>query len=126
MIDTTFLNLVLRSPSDVAARCRDERDVTALARTALFTLAISSIAFGAAVGSWRGGRQIAFAALKMPIGILGSLVICTVLYIAVSLVLTGIVKYDQLNVPDPIAVGINAAGQTAIIDSTTAAATAAS
>ncbi|HRZ08677.1 MAG TPA: amino acid permease [Gemmatimonadales bacterium] len=46
----------------------------------------------------------------MPIGILGSLVICTVLYIAVSLVLTGIVKYDQLNVPDPIAVGINAAG----------------
>jgi APA family basic amino acid/polyamine antiporter len=46
----------------------------------------------------------------MPIGILGSLVICTVLYIAVSLVLTGIVKYDQLNVPDPIAVGIDAAG----------------
>jgi APA family basic amino acid/polyamine antiporter len=46
----------------------------------------------------------------MPIGILGSLAICTVLYIAVALVLTGIVKYDQLNVPDPIAVGINAAG----------------
>jgi len=46
----------------------------------------------------------------MPIGILGSLAICTVLYITVALVLTGIVKYDQLNVPDPIAVGINAAG----------------
>jgi APA family basic amino acid/polyamine antiporter len=46
----------------------------------------------------------------MPIGILGSLVICTVLYIAVSLVLTGIVSYTELNVPDPIAVGINAAG----------------
>jgi APA family basic amino acid/polyamine antiporter len=46
----------------------------------------------------------------MPIGILGSLAICTVLYIAVALVLTGIVKYTQLNVPDPIAVGINAAG----------------
>jgi len=46
----------------------------------------------------------------MPIGILGSLVICTVLYIAVSLVLTGIVKYTELSVPDPIAVGINAAG----------------
>ncbi|TFG46339.1 MAG: amino acid permease [Gemmatimonadales bacterium] len=46
----------------------------------------------------------------MPIGILGSLVICTVLYIAVSLVLTGIVSYKELNVPDPIAVGINAAG----------------
>ena len=46
----------------------------------------------------------------MPIGILGSLAICTVLYITVALVLTGIVKYTQLNVPDPIAVGINAAG----------------
>ena len=46
----------------------------------------------------------------MPIGILGSLAICTVLYIVVALVLTGIVKYTQLNVPDPIAVGINAAG----------------
>ena len=39
-----------------------------------------------------------------------SLAICTVLYIIVSLVLTGIVKYTELNVPDPIAVGINAAG----------------
>jgi APA family basic amino acid/polyamine antiporter len=46
----------------------------------------------------------------MPIGILGSLAICTILYIAVALVLTGIVNYTQLNVPDPIAVGINAAG----------------
>jgi basic amino acid/polyamine antiporter, APA family len=49
----------------------------------------------------------------MPIGILGSLAICTVLYIAVSLVLTGIVKYTELNVPDPIAVGINAVPQLA-------------
>jgi APA family basic amino acid/polyamine antiporter len=46
----------------------------------------------------------------MPIGILGSLAICTILYITVALVLTGIVKYTQLNVPDPIAVGIDAAG----------------
>ena len=46
----------------------------------------------------------------MPIGILGSLVICTVLYIAVGYVLTGIVSYDKLNVADPIAVGIDAIG----------------
>jgi APA family basic amino acid/polyamine antiporter len=47
----------------------------------------------------------------MPIGILGSLAICTLLYIAVSLVLTGIVKYTELNVPDPIAVAIDSLGQ---------------
>ena len=46
----------------------------------------------------------------MPIGILGSLVICTVLYIAVSLVLTGLVNYSTLNVPAPVALGIDATG----------------
>ena len=43
----------------------------------------------------------------MPIGLLGSLGICTILYIAVSLVLTGIVNYTQLNVEAPIAVAVN-------------------
>ena len=43
----------------------------------------------------------------MPIGILGSLAICTVLYIAVVLVLTGIVHFTQLNVADPLAVAID-------------------
>jgi APA family basic amino acid/polyamine antiporter len=46
----------------------------------------------------------------MPIGILGSLAVCTLLYVAVGFVLTGIVPYDALNVPDPIAVGIDAIG----------------
>jgi basic amino acid/polyamine antiporter, APA family len=46
----------------------------------------------------------------LPIGILGSLAICTVLYLAVGFVLPGIVSYDKLNVSDPIAVGINAIG----------------
>lgn len=46
----------------------------------------------------------------MPIGILGSLVICTILYIAVSLTLTGLVSYKALNVPQPVALGIDATG----------------
>jgi APA family basic amino acid/polyamine antiporter len=46
----------------------------------------------------------------MPIGILGSLFVCTLLYVLVTYVLTGIVPYDRLNVPDPIAVGIDALG----------------
>jgi len=47
----------------------------------------------------------------MPRGILGSLVICTVLYILVSGLLTHLVPYSQLNVPDPVVVGIRATGQ---------------
>lgn len=47
----------------------------------------------------------------MPIGILGSLGISTVLYILVAIVLTGIVSYTFLNVADPIAVGVDAMGK---------------
>jgi APA family basic amino acid/polyamine antiporter len=47
----------------------------------------------------------------MPIGIMGSLAAVTVVYIAVSLVMTGIVPYTQLKDPAPIAVAINAAGE---------------
>jgi APA family basic amino acid/polyamine antiporter len=46
----------------------------------------------------------------MPIGILGSLAICTVLYILVSLVLTGLVSYKTLDVGAPVALGIDATG----------------
>jgi len=46
----------------------------------------------------------------LPIGILGSLAGCTVLYILVAIVLTGLVPYTELNVPDPIAVGVDATG----------------
>ena len=48
----------------------------------------------------------------MPIGILGSLIICTLLYVAVAAVLTGLVPYGQLNVADPIAKGVDAIGLT--------------
>jgi APA family basic amino acid/polyamine antiporter len=46
----------------------------------------------------------------MPIGILASLALCTVLYIAVSLVLTGVIKYTQLNVGAPVAVAVDSLG----------------
>ncbi len=46
----------------------------------------------------------------MPIGIIGSLLICTVLYILVSGIATGVVPYTELNVPDPIAVVADRAG----------------
>jgi APA family basic amino acid/polyamine antiporter len=46
----------------------------------------------------------------MPIGIIGSLLICTVLYIIVSGIATGVVPYRELNVPDPIAVVADRAG----------------
>lgn len=49
-------------------------------------------------------------ARDMPRGILWSLVICTVLYVLVAGVMTGIVNYKDLNVPAPIALAIDRAG----------------
>ncbi len=46
----------------------------------------------------------------LPIGILGSLAVCTFLYIAMSLVMTGMAPYTQLGVPHPVFVAIQAAG----------------
>ena len=47
----------------------------------------------------------------MPKGIIGSLLICAVLYIAVTAVLTGMVNYTELNVDAPIALAIDKAGR---------------
>src|SRR5216117_2495093 len=46
----------------------------------------------------------------MPIGIIGSLLICTLLYILVAGIATGVVPFRELNVPDPIAVAADRAG----------------
>ncbi len=84
-------------------------------------------AFGGMPGVLRGASVIFFAYIgfeavstagqetinpqrNMPIGIIGSLLVCTVLYIATSAVLTGIVPYTELNVPAPIAVAVDKIG----------------
>jgi APA family basic amino acid/polyamine antiporter len=46
----------------------------------------------------------------VPIGIIASLLVCTVLYIAVSAVLTGMVPYDQIDVDAPVASAFRHAG----------------
>jgi APA family basic amino acid/polyamine antiporter len=46
----------------------------------------------------------------LPIGILGSLAVCTVLYILMALVMTGVAHYSELNVPHPVFVAISKAG----------------
>jgi APA family basic amino acid/polyamine antiporter len=46
----------------------------------------------------------------LPIGIIGSLAVCTVLYIIVAAILTGMVNYTHLNVPQPVAYAIEQVG----------------
>ena len=49
---------------------------------------------------------------NMPIGILGGLAICTLIYVVVGLVATGLVPYQQLKAADPLAQALQLAGLT--------------
>lgn len=88
-----------------------------------FTFGWAGVFRGASVlfFAYLGFEAVATAALEarrpqrdVPIGILGSLVVATVLYVAVALVLTGLVPYARLGVPDPVAVAADAIGWPAL------------
>lgn len=71
--------------------------------------------------AYLGFEAVATAALEarqpqrdIPIGILGSLLVASIVYIAVALVLTGLVPYSKLNVPDPVAVAVDVVGWPAL------------
>lgn len=76
-------------------------------------LRAASIVFFAYIGFEAvstAGQEAKNAAKDMPFGIIGSLVVCTFIYILVSVVLTLIVNYKALNVPDPVAIAVDAFG----------------
>jgi APA family basic amino acid/polyamine antiporter len=49
------------------------------------------------------GQEAKDPAKDMPFGIIGSLVVCTVIYMLVAAIMTLLVPYSTLNVPDPVA-----------------------
>src|SRR6476619_5594667 len=76
-------------------------------------LRAASIVFFAYIGFEAvstAGQEAKDPGKDMPFGIIGSLLACTVIYILVSIVLTMVVNYKALNVPDPVAVAVDAFG----------------
>lgn len=76
-------------------------------------LRAASIVFFAYIGFEAvstAGQEAKNPAKDMPFGIIGSLLVCTILYILVSIVLTLVVNYKDLNVPDPVAVAVDSFG----------------
>ena len=58
------------------------------------------------------GQEAKDPARDMPFGIIGSLVVCTVIYMLVAAIMTLLVPYNTLNVPDPVAVVVDNFGPT--------------
>lgn len=79
---------LLRSPSEIASICRDDRpEARAVATTSLASIALGAAAFGGVIGSFRGGHQIAYGALKVPLAMLATLCIAAPAFHAFAAVL---------------------------------------
>jgi len=66
------IDLLLRDRDRMLARIRAGTDLAATMRTMIATIAVTMAVVGAALGSYRGGVQIAYAAIKLPIVLLGT------------------------------------------------------
>jgi hypothetical protein len=87
-VSAHVLARLLRSPGDVARACRDDHpDVRAIAATSLAAIAIGGAAFGGVIGSFRGGIQIPYGAIKVPLAVLATLSIAAPAFHALAAVL---------------------------------------
>jgi hypothetical protein len=78
MTGLSSFEILLRDPALTARRALEGgAGASALARTALATLVFGAMLFGAVIGSYRGELQSLYAAIKMPMVLIGALVVTT-------------------------------------------------
>jgi hypothetical protein len=104
------LNRLLRAPAEIAADCREDRDVRAIAVTSLIALAVGSAVFGGVIGSFRGGLQIAYAAVKVPLAMTATLALCVPAFHAIA---AGLGRAFPLR--SIVALALAAAGRAALV-----------
>lgn len=67
-----MIDLLLRDREEMLARIRKGSELPAIMRTMIATIAVTMAIVGATLGSYRGGIQIAYAAIKLPVVLLGT------------------------------------------------------
>lgn len=70
------IDQLLRDAPSVLERIREKRDLATLAKATILTIAFGAGVFGAAMGTYRGGVQILYAGLKLPLALLLTMAIC--------------------------------------------------
>lgn len=109
-MSAAILGRLLRSPGDIAACCREDREVRAIVVTSLAAIVLGAAAFGGVVGSFRGGAQIAYGALKVPLGMIATLAICAPAFHAIA---AGLGRAWPMR--SIIALALAAAGRSALV-----------
>lgn len=91
-----IVTALLRDPGEVAGRCERPEGLRELALTALCCLVLGAAVFGAVVGSFRGGAQIAFSAVKLPLALLVTLVVCAPAFHGLTLGFGGSARFREV------------------------------
>ncbi|MEI8258164.1 MAG: hypothetical protein WCJ30_21005 [Deltaproteobacteria bacterium] len=78
-----FLQDLLRHPAAFLERLRSD-DAATLVRHLVLTVVLAAGAFGAVVGAYRGGVQVAYCAVKVPLVLLVTLVVCTPAFVGIA------------------------------------------
>ena len=81
--DFAFIQDLLRRPAAFIDRLRTD-DAAQLVRSLVLTVVLAGAAFGAVVGAYRGGVQIAYCAIKIPLVLLAALVISVPAMVAIA------------------------------------------
>jgi hypothetical protein len=74
-MDAALIGRLLRRPDEIAKDCREDRGVSEIGSIALLAIVVGATVFGAVLGSYRGGAQILYAGLKVPMAVLAALAI---------------------------------------------------
>ncbi len=80
----SLLDELLRSPRAIAERVRRREDLRPLVMAALLALVLGAGVFGAVLGSARGGAQLGYSALKLPLAVLLTLCLCVPAFAAIA------------------------------------------
>ncbi|MFO0756527.1 MAG: hypothetical protein U0359_08560 [Byssovorax sp.] len=109
-MSAAVLSRLLRDPAEIAAACREDRGLRAIVTTSLLSIVAGAAAFGGVIGSFRGGSQIVYAALKVPLALLVTLAVCVPAFHALSAGLGRVLPMRSI-----IALSLASAGRSALV-----------
>jgi hypothetical protein len=110
MSNANVLGRLLRAPSEIAEACREDRDSRTIVTTSLAAILVGAAVFGGVIGGFRGGIQIAYAAVKVPLAVFLTLAICAPAFHALA---AGLGRPWPLR--SIIALALAAAGRSALV-----------